>query len=162
MVLIRRKKRLPKAGWRAVDVLDLLRSEQFPGTCERCGRADLRFLHRMTHPEASCVLHVGSECAKRLSSGVYDPKPLERRLTNLWNRRSRFPFLHGWSVSKKGNEYLKVADSILTVFADRNVTDRYRACIKSEQGTRFSPDSYSSVIEAKLAAFDELTAEESG
>jgi hypothetical protein len=57
-----------RTGWRLVRVTDLRATGAEPGTCERCGRRDLRFLRTIAHPERG-ELQVGSECARRLCRG---------------------------------------------------------------------------------------------
>ena len=102
----RKRKKLPRSNWKSVGAVDLLRIGEYPGTCDNCGRTDIRYLHILEHRKTDKVLRVGSVCASRLCSGAYDPKQVERRLLNLSNRRMRFPGLRGWRVSDNGNDYI--------------------------------------------------------
>jgi len=74
-------------GWQPVRATDLRAAGSPPGTCERCGRTNIRFIHLISHATLGESL-VGSECARRLCFG-YSPEREEARLRKLWQRQSR-------------------------------------------------------------------------
>jgi hypothetical protein len=146
-----------KTGWRPILAIDLLTAGNAPGTCERCGRCDLRFLHTVAHADGR-ELRVGCECARRLYHG-YSPEREEGRLRNLWARRCRW-LTRNWGTSWKGNETLtfchKGETVRVTVFADESGAWAY--CISVDDQRMFSPTKFASPDAAKLAAFDMFAA----
>lgn len=144
-----------KTGWHPVRASDLKVTGTWPGTCGRCGRRDLRFLHTVADPDGT-EHHVGSECARRLCYG-YSPEREEGRLRNLWQRRSRW-LTRNWGRSWNGNETLTFPTDghavRVTVFAGR--FGGWSFCVGYGDDRVFAPRAFESVDEAKLAAFDEV------
>lgn len=143
-----------KTGWQAIRAIDLRATGEEPGTCQRCGRHDLRFLHTVDHPDEG-HLQVGCECARRLCYG-YAPEREEHRLHNLWSRRSRW-LTRNWGQSRKGNETLKFkheGETVrVTIFPDGFGAFGY--CI-AVGGTPFYSEKFATADAAKLGAFDAL------
>ena len=141
--------------WTPLPATDLRRTGKEPGTCDRCGRNDLRFLHPLTRPGGG-VIHVGCECARRLCRN-YSPEAEERKQRNLWVRRCRWP-TRKWRLSKKGNEYLQFLRQgrmvRVTVFMDCSGCWSYSLAVGEEH--RFSAERFESSDAAKLASFDAL------
>ena len=141
--------------WRPVRAADLRLVGQEPGTCDRCGRHDLRFLHTIVHLDGG-QLQVGSECARRLCSD-YSPKLEEAKMRSLWDRRARW-LTRKWRLSKKGNEYITFVHERMKVhvtifsYAYRPWLWSYLVVVGREE--HFSPEKFASSDVAKLAAFD--------
>jgi len=151
-------KLVTKTAWQPIRATDLRLTGAEPGTCERCGRRDLRFLHVVKHPNGG-QLTVGCECAKRLCYG-YDPERAENRLRNLYARRSRW-LTRNWATSRKGNETLKFnheGETVwVTIFADKRDPKLFCCSISVDGGKPFFPSgNFVSADVAKLAAFDQL------
>src|SRR5688500_13784538 len=92
-----------KTDWRPVQAIDLRAAGLGPGTCDRCGKRNLRFLHTVAHPTEG-QRQVGSECARRLCGG-YDPERKEAQLRKRWENRSRW-LTRNWGRSWNGNPTL--------------------------------------------------------
>ena len=148
---------ITKPTYKPISVVDLRRTGNEPGHCERCGRNDLRFLHTVQNC-AGRKKQVGRECAKRLCYG-YRPERQERRLINLWNRRSHW-LTRNWATSRNGNDTLtfKSGDDQVrvTVYEDKYAMGFWSYCITVDDEPFFPPGKFASSDEAKLAAFDRL------
>ena len=146
---------LTKTGWCPIRAVDLRVVGNEPGMCDRCGRSDLRYVHTVAHPDQG-QLQVGSECAKRICYG-YSPDREERRLRNLWSRRSRW-LTRNWATSWKGNETLKFRHDgelvRVTIFTVR--FDAVGYCIAVDGDPYYSPEKFATSDAAKLAAFDKI------
>lgn len=144
-----------KTGWYPIGVVDLRRTGEYPGQCDRCDRRNLRYLHTLEHPTEGQV-HVGSECAKRICYG-YAPEREERRLRRLWARRSRW-LIRNWATSWNGNPTLKFKHDgkpvRVTVFVDQ--FDEFSYCIDIAGERQYPSGGYPTVDAAKLGAFDRL------
>ena len=145
--------------WRPVRAADLRLVGQEPGTCDRCGRHDLRFLHTIVHLDGG-QLQVGSECARRLCSD-YSPKFEEAKMRSLWARRTRW-LTRKWRLSTKGNEYLRFPHErkkvVVTIFPDACKPWLWGYFTVVGRGQRhFSPEKFTSSDAAKMAAFDSLS-----
>lgn len=141
--------------WRPRRVIDLREVGKGPGICDRCDRRDLRFLHILEHPDEAQV-QVGRECARRLCFD-YSPEREERRLRNLWARRSRW-LMRNWGTSRNGNETLtlRLAEGEkvrVTVFLRFGA---WAYSIGDKCGCHFSRERFTTSDTAKLAAFDAL------
>jgi hypothetical protein len=149
---------LGQSDWQPIRVTDLLHNGEGPGTCGRCGRNDLRFLHIIEHP-AKGRLDVGSECARHLCRG-YLPEAQEGRLRNLWARRSRW-LNRDWRRSWKGNEVLKLLDRArgvarVTIFEDAVEGWRYCVAVGEQAHCSRGCPGFPTADRAKLASFDHL------
>ncbi len=141
--------------WRPSKVIDLRTTGQEPGTCQKCGRHDLRFVHLIEHPDDGSM-QVGCECAARLCYG-YDPKATESKLRNLWARRSRW-LTRNWNTSRNGNDTLtfKHQGETIRVTVYRAKFGGFGCCVTVGRESFFLPGKFATTDEAKLTAFDRL------
>lgn len=132
--------------------------------CQMCGKEEVRYVHFMEHPEIKGTLEVGCVCAEKMEDEYGSDRSKARRreakLKNAASRRERWPALLGWKRSRKGNSYIKKDGRRVVIFS---VGDRYKFFIEEVGGIGkyFSPRSYADVLEAKLAAFDAFTYQQS-
>ena len=143
-----------ETGWQPKGAIDLRATDDEPGTCDRCGQRDLRILHT-----EEGQLHVGSESAKRLCWG-YDPCRVEKRLNNLWSRRSRW-LTRNWGMSWNGNDTLMfrhTGETVrVTIFI--NKFGQFMYCVSIDGNPFYSSQSFAEADVAKLAAFDRIAVE---
>jgi hypothetical protein len=144
-----------KTGWQPIRATDLQAAGTGPGTCDRCGRRDLRFLHTV-HNLDEGELQVGSECARRLCYG-YSPEREEQRLRNLWARRSRW-LTRNWGTSWKGNETLtfKHEGKTVRVTVFPGNFGGWSYCIAFRGDPLYPSGSFLTADAAKLDAFDRV------
>jgi hypothetical protein len=144
-----------KTGWRPIQATDIRLTGESPAICERCGRTGLRFVHTVEHLDEG-RLRVGCECAKRLCFG-YHPEHEERRLQNLWSRRSRW-LTRNWGKSWNGNANLLFKHQVntirVTVFPGKFGGFAY--CVTGFGNVFFPSEKFARADDAKLAAFDWL------
>lgn len=145
---------LIQAAWHPIGATDLRLIGQYPGTCDRCKRRDLRFVHTLEAADGR-QMRVGSECARHLCLN-YLPELEESRLNNRWARRSRW-LTRNWRTNCKGNTTLAFKHNgeptRVTVFKAK--FDGWSYCIALSRGSStFSTGRFASADEAKLAAFD--------
>jgi len=147
---------VPHKGWDCVHVADL---EEAVGTCEMCGKEEIRYVHTMRHPEYPDDLDVGCVCASNMESSPAAAKYREQRLRGVAGRRSRW-LGRNWRISRKGNPWLKVSGYMVTVFPDNYRRFHWRYSIVRSGGVgaapRYSAKSYPERDQAKLAAFSDL------
>lgn len=144
-----------KTGWYHVRTIDL---KKLGREYVRCGREScnrlLRFVHFIKHPDKG-TLAVGRCCASRICYG-YDPEREERKLKNLYYRRSRW-LLRNWGTTGQGNDTLTLTHDKLkvrvVVFPKR---DSWKYALYFADDSFFSPERYDSSDDAKFAAFDDL------
>lgn len=117
------------------------------GMCEMCGRERIRFVHCMEHKDHAPLM-VGCVCAEKMSDDYEGPKQRETKLKNRASRKARW-LDRQWSISRKGNPFLKIDGLCITIFQQGNL---WKYCVGKNN---FSPKSYATIEEAKLAAFDE-------
>lgn len=145
-----------KTGWHPVKAVDLFTLGAATGTCDRCHRTDLRFVHTVEHPTEG-QLKVGCECAKRLCHG-YPAAKEEARLRNLWSRRSKW-LTRNWATSWKGNQTLKFdhdGKAIRVTIFPGNCGGWSYCLAVGGMPPSFSPGNTATADEAKLSAFDRL------
>ena len=145
-----------EASWKPVKAVDLRRVGSEFGTCCRCGKQGLRYVHIVENKAGDC-LEVGRECAIRLYSG-YGAEQAQRRLRRLWGRRSRWPN-RKWKKNARGNYVLSFPHENqkvrVTVFPDQ-FQGGWRFCIAlGGDSPSFSKQQFNSIEDAKLGAFDE-------
>lgn len=124
------------------------------GNCERCGRTDIRFLHFLQNEDQQ--IQVGCVCAGRLCTD-YNPKLEEKRLRNLWSKRSRW-LTRKWRCARTGNHWLKLgyqgSQIQITIFQN-NYGPGWVACVMVDRSKRYLRPC-DSEDQAKLLAFDYL------
>jgi len=151
------QKGLPHKGWSCVGMED---REAPDYQCEMCGKEEIRYVHFMEHPEVEGSLEVGCVCAEKMEdeygSDRSKAKRREAKLKNAASRRERWPTLLGWKKSLKGNKYIQKDGRRVVIFS---AGAKFKFFIEDARGTNkyFSPRTYETELEAKLAAFDAFT-----
>ena len=152
----------PRKGWRCVGVVDLKDNADDDGTfeygtCEACGREQIRFVHTMSHEAFPREIDVGCICAGHLEEDYAAPRERERKAATRAGRRSRW-LSRKWTVSKNGNSYLKIEGYLVGTSADKFHLGMWRYWIKNPAGEYVeNRRRYDSIREARLAIFDELS-----
>lgn len=145
---------IPHKNWVCVDVEDL---NSATGTCEMCGREEIRFVHYMEHPEYHQHLCVGCVCAEKMSDDYVNPRLREQKLKNKISRRSRW-LTRKWRISRQGNPFLNIDGKNITVFQYNNGYKKGKWGYKIDYS--FVPKAYNTESEAKIAAFEEFSGHE--
>lgn len=144
---------MPHKGWICVDVEDL---GEPSATCEMCETVEIRFVHRMQHPEYADVLGVGCVCAEHMSEDYTGPRERERALRSLHRRKARW-LKRRWTLNRDGDSCLRTDGFVIVLLQHRDRT--WGARITDEQGTRRTHSSrrkYTTEQAAALAAFDAM------
>lgn len=145
---------VPHKGWTCVGIEDLEEPSQI---CEMCESVEIRYVHQMEHPEYPAILSVGCVCAEHMEGDYVRPREREATLRKASRRRSNWQ-KRKWKLSQSGTCYLNTDGFNLQVYT---VTGRApgwmisvvnRSSLLRRQGRK----SYTSVDEAKRAAFDAL------
>ena len=140
--------------WTPDHVEDLRRNygeDYRPGTCERCGKTGLRFVHVVISDEAENSMRVGACCATRLMKG-YDASVQQRRLRNQYARVSRIPFRKRWHQSQNKNQTIVIEGWRLTVYRGNDDSSRFRFSVVRGDEKRFGIKKYKTELDAKFAA----------
>ena len=146
---------VPHRGWNCIDVEDLGEPVQ---VCEMCEHAEVRYVHKMQHPEYIQTFNVGCVCAERMEEDYVTPKFRERKLKSYASRRSNW-LKRKWKVSYGGNLYINVDGFNIVMFLKRYEDEWYWSlCITNRMSKRkkFSRRQYYSAEEAKMAALKAL------
>jgi hypothetical protein len=93
---------VPHKGWTCIDTDDLGSDDM--KICEMCETSEIRYAHKMTHPDYKGPLVVGVVCAGHMEEDVVRAKDRERQVRNRSSRRERWPHSR-WKTSRSGNEY---------------------------------------------------------
>jgi len=150
----------PHKDWECIGVTDLKPADAVGddydhGTCEVCGRDDLRYVHTLRHNDYPKNLDTGCECASKLENNSKSAGSRERGLTNLANRRARW-LSRTWQVSAKGGYYLTHKGYKLGVSKRGNGWGYW--LIDTRDGIIFGKSkTYATINEAKLALFSEAS-----
>jgi DNA helicase-2/ATP-dependent DNA helicase PcrA len=139
---------VPHTGWTCVDLIDLGKPT---GVCEMCGYQIIRYVHVMRHPAYRGKIGAGCICAGRMEGDSVRAALRERDYKNLLNRRKTF-LTRKWKKSTKGNFYLNYMQKNIVLLKSKYKTGHWRFSIDG----KMSEGEYSSLEEAKLAAFDIL------
>jgi hypothetical protein len=144
----------PHRGWSCIGVTDLKADDPDSelGTCEACGREQIRFVHTMRHPEWGDDVEAGCVCAEKLSEDYTGPREREKRLINRASRRARW-LTRKWRRSNAGNLFLNSEGVNVGINPSRYGGYSWR------MGGDFSKEAYDTVDEAKLKLFDALCEE---
>ena len=89
---------VPHRGWHCVDVEDFGEPSQL---CQMCEGVDIRYVHRMQHPDYPDVLAVGCVCAEHMEEDYAGPRRREEHLRSAARRRASWA-RRGWNLSAKG------------------------------------------------------------
>lgn len=145
---------VPHKGWMCVDHFDLGPDDM--QTCAMCERMEIRFVHVMRHPSYPGDLECGCVCAGHMEEDLATARRREASMRKTAKRRQSFPSLKGWSISQKGNPWIKHEGWHVVVFPRRG-----GFCVRysrdGQEGT-FLSGVFPSEHEAKLAAFDAVEA----
>lgn len=145
----------PHLGWRCINVTDLKTDDHDDdyerGSCEACGRSDLRFVHTLEHSDYDRDVETGCECAAKLERDKAGPKAREHRLKNLAKRRANW-LTRYWMTSQKGGKYLNIEGYTVGVNPHGSQW-RYWMARKGTKDYFGKSGWYSTESEAKLALF---------
>lgn len=141
---------VPQKGWSCDGVTDLETPE---GTCEMCGREEIRYIHHMSHPGYPSGLDVGCVCAERMEDDYVTPRLREQALRNAAARRKRW-LRRVWRVSQLGNPFINTDGYNITIFqkTDGSWGGRIQDRLTGEDV--LSRRRYATMDQAKLGAFD--------
>lgn len=146
------KTKLPR--YRRKYVIDRQRKPG-PTTCEHCGKTRIRYIHVIIQRKTGERLYVGGECARQLAG--YDPTKAEKSVRQADQRRKRFVNSQVWRESAKGNPYRKYSTPngiiVITIFPRE---DGYAWCFVDGEQPIYSDQTFDTVNDAKLDAFDTL------
>lgn len=146
------QKGFPHSGWRCVDIEDY--SDLGP-TCEMCESQKIRYIHYMQHRNVARLLACGCVCAGNMEGDLAAARERDALMIARAAKRKRW-LGRKWKESKKGNDYIKADDYIVTVFYRDG---HWNGHVRAEGGDfqKFSRRSYGTSDDAKLAAFDLIT-----
>lgn len=139
---------VPHKGWAFIDTTD---EGEPTHKCEMCGREQVRYVHRVRHPEHPDLL-VGCVCAEKMTDDYVTPRENETKLRNRDARRKNWTSRQ-WRTSKKGNPWLKVDGVLITVFPQRGAFN-YSINWSPQEEVQFGPGGFRTKEEAQYAAFD--------
>lgn len=91
----------PKSGWYCSSMEDAGSDGQI---CEMCGRAEVRWLHKMVHDERPGFLSVGLECAQDLGGDFERARRRKNAFSLEMKVRKQWPS-QVWELSQDGNYY---------------------------------------------------------
>jgi hypothetical protein len=145
---------VPHKGWSCVNVFDTRADgesadEASYDECQMCGNEKIRYVHVMRHPEHPEELHVGCQCAEKMSDDYFGPKEKEKALRGRAGRRAKW-LQRKWRLSANGNLWIKVDGNRFIVMADRFKQGKFLGFIN---GVRIS-FSFHSQEQAQFALFD--------
>ena len=106
---------VPHDGWECVDVIDL---GQPVGVCRMCGHQIIRYVHVMRHPDYPRTVGAGCVCAGRMEGDPEAARSREAAFKNRLARRETF-VRSKLKRSRKGNEYTKYREELVTLLSDR-------------------------------------------
>jgi hypothetical protein len=151
---------VPHKGWTCESTDDLRDDDPDAelATCEMCKVQQIRYVHRMSHPDFIGELEVGCVCAEKMEEDYVNPRRREGKLRSRAARRSKW-LKRKWRRSARGNDFIKSDGYLVTVFrvtrAGRSGwggTIVERATDKTTRSRKVHPSSDA----AKLAAFDTI------
>jgi hypothetical protein len=93
---------VPHKGWSCIGIDDLRCTSSL---CEMCETQEIRYVHRMKHPEYPEVLDCGCVCAGNMEEDVIAARYRESALRSLADKRDRWA-LGKWKISRNGNSYV--------------------------------------------------------
>lgn len=153
---------VPKTGWTCIGVSDLGAPV---GICEMCCKQIVRYIHHMVHPKYQ-PLGVGCVCAGRMEG---DPEKARRREQDFKNKEARREnfMKRDWKRSKNNNPYMKNKNHVIVLYeikhnAPGRSNDTGHYAPQKSSGWKYSidnlfcPEIFSTMEQAKLAAFEAL------
>ena len=142
----------PHAGWTCEGITDL-RDERV--ICGMCEVAEIRFVHRMSHPQAG-ELECGCICAGWMESDSERAVRRERRARNIAARRANW-LQRKWRISANGNRFLNTDGFNVVVFFSRG-TGYWAGCITNRTTAKayYSKKFHGTSVDAALGCFEAL------
>lgn len=143
-------KSLPKHGWECLYVEDLKEDQEDSpyANCGMCGREKIRFVHHLTHSSCNDEIASGCICAGKLTGDADAAKERESLAKNKTERRRRW-LKRKWKTSVKGNPWLRVDGTRVTIFPKGSSWS-------FSVGDEFSREYFDTVDQAKIQAFERL------
>jgi hypothetical protein len=125
---------VPKKGWTCVGYHDLGEDDKdVRPICQMCEHRQIRYVHRMSHPEYPDVLECGMHCAGHMEQDYAQAEEREGEMRRAASRRrSRWKsyqkrrtaqrmvlHTHGWRISKNDNEWTEYLDHRIVILPGR-------------------------------------------
>ena len=146
---------IPHKGWTLVGCVDL--GEGVYGddeieyeTCEMCHNEKIRYVHILTHPNYPREIHVGCDCACKMTEDYVTHPEDERKLRNRANRRQNF-LKQEWYRSSKGNLVLNYKGEYITAVEKQG---RWSCVYRNQWTNSYRGHIITDLATLKLAAFD--------
>lgn len=154
------KKDLPHKGWTLTDVVDAYEYGFDDEQCEMCG-TEIKYVHILIHPEVEGEIHVGCQCAEKLTNDYKNPKLREKS----FKKRITWGNSKLWKTNEKGNFYRKYRGAKIIVFQTKQNQWKIGIRLREEkmiwgrkyfksslEARRYSLDGYNRLIERRLKA----------
>ena len=143
---------VPHKGWTCVDIEDLGSPS---AECEMCESQTIRYVHHMEHPDYPEVLQVGCVCAGHMEGDLAASRAREASMKSRDAKRKRWT-TRAWEVSAKGNPNIKADGYRVTVYPRGGGWACTVAALDNSE-VQHSRRNFTTINEAKLAAFDHIT-----
>lgn len=145
---------IPHKGWTLVGCIDLGEDvydddEIKYETCEMCHNDRIRYVHILTHPDYPGQIHVGCDCACKMTEDYQTHPEDERRLRNKANRRKSF-LKQEWYRSRNGNLVLNYKGEYITAVERQG---QWSCVYKNRWTNRYHGQPITDLNILKLAAF---------
>jgi hypothetical protein len=124
--------------------------------CEMCEETEIRYVHRMHHPDYAAELDVGCICAGHMEGDVAGARAREAAAKGRAARRKRW-LTRRWRTSAKGNPTIKSDGYRTTVYPRGKGWAATIASVDDPGDVHHSRRNYPTADQAKLAAFDEIS-----
>lgn len=112
-------KGIPHKGWYNTSVYDSKLEYDDHHTCDMCKKESIRYVHVMEHDEFEGEMHVGCQCAEKMSDTYKDGKANEKKLRNRSSRLDTF-LSKTWNTNRNGNKVIKLKGTNITIFKKSN------------------------------------------
>jgi len=142
----------PHKGWVCIDIEDLGEPQ---AECEMCESQAIRYVHHMEHPLHSKTLAVGCVCAGHMEGNLYAARNRDAAMQSRAAKRKRW-ITRIWKISMKGNPTIKADGFRVTIYSRGGGWAATLSPIVGP-GVLHGRRNYTTVEQAKLAAFDHIT-----
>lgn len=148
---------IPHKGWTEIDVIDLADDTDLDEdieyeTCDMCGNEKIRFVHVLIHPEYSGEIHVGCDCAAKMTDDYFNPEARENEVRNRSSRKRNF-MKQQWYQNSNGNYVLRYKGEYVTVIPSR-YGKGYGVYYRGKRMWEYKGRKIMDLDTAKRAAFD--------
>jgi hypothetical protein len=92
------KQDIPHKGWMLIDCIDTKVADNI---CDMCDKENIRYVHKMYHPEEPEYLNVGCICAGHMTS-PYVAEEAERKTRNKTMHKKKW-MTDGWNIKPIDN-----------------------------------------------------------